>query len=149
MLWERAFSRPAMTNEKRGGHGDRATAVAALELAIWDLNAKLSDEPASVTIARAAGRPAQTKTNPVYAAAGHYYPEDSSNRLRSELQAYRDLGFVDFKIKIGGASLEEDLKRIHVALEISDGGEHLAVDANGRFDLQTALTYPHSIPPLP
>ncbi|ABM60351.1 mandelate racemase/muconate lactonizing enzyme family protein [Verminephrobacter eiseniae] len=144
----KAIFRAAMTNEKPGGHGDRATAVAALELAIWDLNAKLADEPAYVTIARAAGRPAQTRAKPVYAAGGYYYPEDSSNRLRSELQAYRDLGFVDFKIKIGGASLEEDLKRIHMALEISEGGEHLAVDANGRFDLQTALAYADAIAPL-
>lgn len=32
-----------MRNEKPGGHGDRAHAVAALELALWDLNAKLAD----------------------------------------------------------------------------------------------------------
>ena len=35
-----------MRNEKPGGHGDRAGAAAAIELAIWDLNAKLADEPA-------------------------------------------------------------------------------------------------------
>ena len=42
-----------MRNEKPGGHGDRAHAVAALELALWDLNAKLLDEPAYATIGRA------------------------------------------------------------------------------------------------
>jgi L-alanine-DL-glutamate epimerase-like enolase superfamily enzyme len=46
----------ALTDEKSGGHGDRAAAAAALELACWDLNAKLSDEPAYVTIARHFGR---------------------------------------------------------------------------------------------
>ena len=30
----------AMRNEKPGGHGDRAGALGALELAVWDLNAK-------------------------------------------------------------------------------------------------------------
>src|SRR5690348_17844907 len=46
----------ALTDEKPGGHGDRAAAAAALELACWDLNAKLRDEPACATIARHAGR---------------------------------------------------------------------------------------------
>ena len=41
-----AVLRAAMANEKPGGHGDRAAAVGALELAIWDLNAKLAHEPA-------------------------------------------------------------------------------------------------------
>ena len=43
-------------NEKPGGHGDRAAAAAAIELAVWDLNAKLAGEPAHVTIARHFGR---------------------------------------------------------------------------------------------
>lgn len=46
----------ALRGEKPGGHGDRAAAAAALELACWDLNAKLGDEPACVTIARRHGR---------------------------------------------------------------------------------------------
>lgn len=42
----------AMRNEKPGGHGDRAGALGARELAVWELNAKLADEPAYLTIAR-------------------------------------------------------------------------------------------------
>ena len=63
----------ALADEKPGGHGDRAAAAAALELACWDLNAKLDDEPAYATIARRFGRePAPTVA--VYAAGGYYYP---------------------------------------------------------------------------
>src|SRR5882757_4105596 len=47
-----AVYRTAVRNEKPGGHGDRAAAIAAVELAFWDLNAKLADEPAYATIAR-------------------------------------------------------------------------------------------------
>ena len=43
----------AMRDEKPGGHGDRAGAAAALELAVWDANAKLRGEPAWQTIADA------------------------------------------------------------------------------------------------
>ncbi len=31
-----------MTNEKPGGHGDRAVAVAALDMAVWDATAKIA-----------------------------------------------------------------------------------------------------------
>ena len=42
------------------------------------------------------------------------------------------------KIKIGGASLKEDMERIEAALKIS-GDNNLCVDANGRFKIGTAL----------
>ncbi|MGD8418231.1 MAG: enolase C-terminal domain-like protein [Pseudomonadales bacterium] len=137
-----------MRNEKPGGHGDRAGAAAAIELAVWDLNAKLADEPAYVTIARAFGRALPAGPVPVYAAGGYYYPGDSPGRLRQELEGYRGLGFDAFKIKIGGASLDEDLRRIDTALEVAASGTKLAVDANGRFDLDQAIAFGRAIEPL-
>jgi L-alanine-DL-glutamate epimerase-like enolase superfamily enzyme len=131
----------AMRNEKPGGHGDRAGAAGALELAIWDLNAKLAGEPAYVSIARHFGRSLAPRPVSVYAAGGYYYAEDSLSRLRDELERYRGLGFDAFKIKIGGAPLDVDLQRIEAALEIAGDGARLAVDANGRFDLAEAIRY--------
>jgi L-alanine-DL-glutamate epimerase-like enolase superfamily enzyme len=139
--------RAALRNEKPGGHGDRASAVAAVELAFWDLNAKLADEPAYVTIARHFDR-APVPRVPVYAAGGYYYAEDGLGRLRDELRGYADLGFTAFKIKIGGAPLAQDMRRIEAALAISKSGSRLAVDANGRFDFDSALAYGRAIEPL-
>lgn len=136
-----------MKNEKPGGHGDRAHAAAALELAFWDLNAKLRDEPAYITIARAFGRAPRTNGSPVYAAGGYYYPEDGTGRLKDEIQRYKDMGYTSYKMKIGGASLEDDMKRIEAALSIAGTGANLAVDANGRFTLPTALAYAKAITP--
>jgi D(-)-tartrate dehydratase len=135
----------AMRNEKPGGHGDRAGAVAALELAIWDLNARLQDEPAYVTIARTFGRPTDRRPVPVYAAGGYYYPEASRARLREEFLRYRDLGFDAFKMKIGGATLDVDRARIEAALTVAGDGARLAVDANGRFAAVEALAYARAL----
>lgn len=129
-----------MRNEKPGGHGDRAHAVAALELALWDLNAKLADEPAWKTIATHFRVDASARM-PVYAAGGYYYPEDNLGRLQDEMRGYADLGYEKFKMKIGGASLVEDVRRIEAALKVIGDAEDLAVDANGRFDIPTALDY--------
>jgi L-alanine-DL-glutamate epimerase-like enolase superfamily enzyme len=136
-----------MRNEKPGGHGDRAAAAGALELAVWDLNAKLLDEPAHVTIARRFGRRGKLEGVDVYAAGGYYYPEESAQRLIDELNGYRAMGFDAFKMKIGGADLQKDLARIEVALSVAGAGQRLAVDANGRFDLDTALAYARAIEP--
>jgi L-alanine-DL-glutamate epimerase-like enolase superfamily enzyme len=44
-------------------------------------------------------------------------------------------------MKIGGASLSEDCQRIEAVLKMLAPGQRLAVDANGRFDLPTAIAY--------
>jgi D(-)-tartrate dehydratase len=137
-----------MRNEKPGGHGDRAAAAGAIELAVWDLNAKLLDEPAHVTIARHYGKRGKGDGVNVYAAGGYYYPEDSTQRLVDEFTRYRDMGFDAFKMKIGGADLPTDLARIEAALTVAKAGQKLSVDANGRFDLATALAYAEAITPF-
>ncbi len=139
-----AVAATVMANEKPGGHGDRAGAVGALELAVWDLNAKLADEPACATIARHFGR-SPAGSVPVYAAGGYYYPRDSLSRLQDEFRRYRDLGFTAFKMKVGGVSLDDDLQRIEAALAVAGDGAHLAVDANGRFPLPQALAFGRAI----
>jgi L-alanine-DL-glutamate epimerase-like enolase superfamily enzyme len=50
-------------------------------------------------------------------------------------------------MKIGGASLEEDRRRIESALAVVGKGEALAVDANGRFDLAMAIAYAEMLRP--
>lgn len=137
----------ALRNEKPGGHGDRAHALAGLELAVWDLNAKLNDEPACQTIARHFGREAAVTEVDVYAAGGYYYPGEDLTALKAELSRYAAQGFTRFKMKIGGASLETDRQRIEAALQMAGGGSRLAVDANGRFDLDTALQYARALEP--
>lgn len=122
----------AMKDEKPGGHGDRAAAVAALELAAWDLKARLAGEPAWQTIGAQFGCTPLRDVH-VYAAGGYYHPEDGLARLRSELRGYRDAGFTHAKIKIGGTDWASDAARIEAGIaELGDGAK-LAVDANGRF----------------
>ncbi|MBV8223994.1 MAG: hypothetical protein JO232_02260 [Verrucomicrobia bacterium] len=77
----------------------------------------------------------------VYAAGGYYYPGKGLDDLKREMRGYLDRGYTVVKMKIGGASLDEDLQRIEAVLEELVPGQQLAVDANGRFDLETAIAY--------
>lgn len=137
----------AMTDEKPGGHGDRATAAAALELACWDLNAKLNDEPAHRTIARHFGRSDAATPVSVYAAGGYYYPDGNLDRLRAEMRGYLEAGYDAVKMKIGGASMREDLARVEAVIDVVGGGARVAVDANGRFDRSTAIHWAKALAP--
>jgi L-alanine-DL-glutamate epimerase-like enolase superfamily enzyme len=77
----------------------------------------------------------------VYAAGGYYYPGKDLSALRAEMRSYLDRGYTVVKMKVGGAPLDEDRQRIEAVLaEIGSQGQ-LAVDANGRFNLETAIAY--------
>ena len=130
-----------MRNEKPGGHGDRAVAVGILDMAVWDALAKLEEMPLNQLLAKrhAAGVAADRVW--VYAAGGYYYPGKDLDKLRAEMRRYLDLGYTTVKMKIGGASLAEDRQRVEAVLSVLPPGSALAVDANGRFDLERALAY--------
>lgn len=130
----------ALRDEKPGGHGDRATAAAALELACWDLTAKLNDEPAYATIARHVGRE-PVRSVAVYAAGGYYHPDAGLDGLRAEVGSYLDLGYDAVKMKIGGADVPGDLARIEAVIDAVGRGDRVAVDANGRFDRAAATRW--------
>lgn len=136
-----------MKGEKPGGHGDRAAAASAVELACWDLLAKYNDEPAYATIARAHGREPVGDGVPVYAAGGYYRDVDDLERLRSEVAGYIGQGYPAVKIKIGGLPLDQDLPRVEAAVDAAGGGARVAVDANGAFDRDTAITYGRALAP--
>jgi len=129
-----------MTNEKPGGHGERSVAVGTIDMAVWDAVAKIEDKPLFRLLAERHGHAANPKVF-VYAAGGYYYPGKDNSALCAEMRSYLDRGYTVVKMKIGGASLDEDRARIEAVLKEIGGQAQLAVDANGRFDLETGIAY--------
>jgi D(-)-tartrate dehydratase len=136
-----------MANEKPGGHGERTVAVGVLDMAVWDAVAKVAERPLWRLLAeRYRGGKADDRVW-VYAAGGYYYPSKGLGALRDEMRSYLDRGYDTVKMKIGGAPLADDLRRIDAVLEVVGSGAQLAVDANGRFDRDTALVYARALEP--
>lgn len=129
-----------MSNEKPGGHGERSVAVGTLDMAIWDAVAKIANKPLFRLLAEMKGVEANPRVF-VYAAGGYYYPGKDLSALRQEMRGYLNRGYNVVKMKIGGASLEEDRRRIEAVLTEIGNEARLAVDANGRFDLETGIAY--------
>src|SRR5713101_4888229 len=112
-----------MQNEKPGGHGERSVAVGVIDMAVWDAVAKIAGLPLYRLLAdRFRGGHFERKVF-VYAAGGYYYPD-------------KDL-----------SALQDELRRIEAVLKILETPDQLAVDANGRFDLETALAYARALAP--
>jgi L-alanine-DL-glutamate epimerase-like enolase superfamily enzyme len=137
----------AMRNEKPGGHGERSVAMGTLDMALWDATAKIEGKPLHRLLAERFGDGSAEDKVWVYAAGGYYYPGKDVRALRDEMLGYLDRGYSVVKMKIGGAPLAEDLKRIEAVLAVLGEGRRLAVDANGRFDLPTALAYADALEP--
>jgi len=136
-----------MAGEKPGGHGDRSLAVGAIDMALWDAVAKVEERPLFRVLAdRYNGGRADERAF-VYAAGGYYQPGKNLTALRDEMKSYLGMGYTVVKMKIGGDTLDEDLGRIEAVLGVVGNGSHLAVDANGRFDLETALAYGRAMAP--
>jgi len=142
-----------MANEKPGGHGERSVAVGTLDMAVWDAVAKIADLPLFELLAKRYGdKNGDKPANPrvfVYAAGGYYYPGKGLDALQREMASYLERGYSVVKMKIGGASLTEDCARIEAVLRLLAPGQHLAVDANGRFDLATAIAYGKALSQYP
>ena len=136
-----------MQKEKPGGHGDRAVAVATIDMAVWDALAKARGVPLYRLLAERHGDGTVPGRIPVYVGGGYYAPGRGLSELQDEIRGHLDDGFTVVKMKIGGAPLDEDLARIEAVLALVDA-ENLAVDANGRFDLETALCYAEAIAPF-
>ena len=137
-----------MRNEKPGGHGERSVAVGVLDMALWDAVAKAEGVPLWRLLADRYNGGRADETAWVYAAGGYYYPGKDLTQLQEEMRGYLDLGYSTVKMKVGGADLATDLRRIEAVLAVVGGGDRLCVDVNGRFDLETALAFADAIAPL-
>ena len=138
-IWERMFKESLLI----GRRGAMLRAISAVDLAVWDARGKLYDEP----LYRLLG--AHRDEVPAYASGGYYRSDvDPLDEIRGEMGRYLERGFTDFKIKVGGASVEEDTERVRVARGVIGPKARLALDANNAYnDVATARRAASSFAP--
>jgi L-alanine-DL-glutamate epimerase-like enolase superfamily enzyme len=124
-----------MKGEKPGGHGERCVAVGALDMAVWDAAAKMAGLPLYRFLGDALGATLPTAPKVcVYAGGGYPYPSDDTRRMSDELDELLARGYTHLKIKIGAATLSDDIGRIESALARVPSPAFLAVDAMNAYD---------------
>ncbi len=136
-----------MQREKSGGHSERSIAIGAIEVAVWDAVAKIAGLPLHRLLAeRFNGGKAADRVF-CYVGGGWYWPGQTLDDLKDEMRRHLDAGYTLVKMKVGGLPLDEDLRRIDAVLEVVGSGLRLAVDANSKFERDSALAYAKALSP--
>ena len=136
-----------LQREKAGGHSERSIAIGTIEVACWDAVAKIAEKPLHRLLAERYNGGTVTDRVFCYVGGGWYFPGQTMRDLQDEMRAHLDAGYTMVKMKVGGLPLAEDLRRLEAVLEVVGCGEHLAVDANCKFDRATALAYAKALAP--
>ena len=136
-----------MKNEKSGGHSERSIGIGTIEVAVWDAIAKIEDKPLHRVLAeRYNGGKIADKVF-CYVGGGWYAPGKTTKDLQDEMRRHLDAGYTMVKMKVGGATLAEDMQRIEAVKSVVGNRGQLAVDANSKFERNEAIAYAKAMSP--
>jgi L-alanine-DL-glutamate epimerase-like enolase superfamily enzyme len=145
----RALVAAMMQGEKPGGDMERSIGIGTIEIAIWDAVAKIAGVPAYQLIADKYNGGTVAQKAFCYVGGGWYSPDKGLQELEDECRTYLDMGYTLLKIKVGGVSLDEDLRRLDRILGLLGGdAQRLAVDANCGIPPQLRPAYIERLKPL-
>jgi L-alanine-DL-glutamate epimerase-like enolase superfamily enzyme len=117
-----------------GRPGLASSAISAVDVALWDLKARLLDVPLVGLLG------AVRDSVPIYGSGGFTsYPVA---RLREQLSGWVELGIARVKMKVGREP-EADVERVRAAREAIGPDPELFVDANGALGRKQALRFAH------
>jgi L-alanine-DL-glutamate epimerase-like enolase superfamily enzyme len=122
----------AMTGRLRNAvtSGLSAFAVAAVDVAMWDLKARLLDVSVSTLLGR------RREAVPVYGSGG--FTSYSDDELRAQLEGWVEQDIQRVKMKVGSRP-EDDPRRVRIAREAVGADVELMVDGNGAWAPTEAL----------
>lgn len=127
-IWE-ALWEPKLV----GRRGLSTRHISAIDIALWDLMGKATGKSVHKLLGGFRDRV------PAYIAGGYYEEGKGLAGLAAEMEANLMLGAKAVKMKIGGASIAEDVERVRVARETVGAEVKLMVDANCAYSLRDAI----------
>ena len=118
-------------------------AIAGIDIALLDLKGKLLGQPVFRLLG--GGR----STVPAYASGGYYGPEGESaiGALVEEMNGYVELGYTTVKMKVGGLSIEDDVRRVRTVRKCIGPNVSVLLDANQAYDVASAIAAARAFEP--
>jgi L-alanine-DL-glutamate epimerase-like enolase superfamily enzyme len=133
-LVENAWGRMYQESLLHGRVGSVMRALSAIDIALWDRNARAANLPLHKYLG---GR--SNRVN-AYASGGYYIAGKGPDGVHKEMSSYVKRGFNAVKMKVGRVSAAEDAERIAAAREAIGPNGILMLDANNAWkDLPSAL----------
>ena len=124
-LWQQMYHESIL----HGRVGSVMRGISAVDIAIWDRNARAADLP----LWRYLGGVSEGSV-PAYASGGYYLDGKEPSDLAREMRGYVDLGFKAVKLKVGGASAVADGERIGAVRDEVGPDVLVMLDANNAWD---------------
>lgn len=130
VLWERMY-----TSMRIRGHrtGFMMEAMSGIDIALWDLCGKAQGLPVYLLLGGA-----HRDRVPIYASG---VPGASAEEQVENALGFLEQGFTAMKLGTGGLGPVEGLKRVRAVREAVGDRAHVLVDAQGGYDLHTALIF--------
>jgi L-alanine-DL-glutamate epimerase-like enolase superfamily enzyme len=125
-----AWQRMRATVRNVGYPGVAASAISAMDIALWDLKARLLDVALSSLLGRV------RETVPVYGSGG--FTPYSDTQLERQLAGWAEQGIANVKMKVG-SDPDRDPERVRRARAAIGEKVGLFVDANGAYQRKQAL----------
>ena len=143
-LWEDMFGLCHQIGWAASGFGrpQILTALAAVDIALWDIKGKAADMPVYKLLG------GHSNTAPCYVTGGYYQEGKSTRDLVQECESYVDMGYEAIKLKIGHVSLAEDYERVSAVRSSVGDGIDIMVDVNEGWDVDTAIRGARMLEPL-
>jgi L-alanine-DL-glutamate epimerase-like enolase superfamily enzyme len=107
-----------------GRRGFETRALSSIDLALWDIKAKMANMP----LYRLLG--GFRKRIPTYVAGGYYAKDKGLKELQAEVSAYVERGARAVKMKVGAMPIADDAKRVKAVREAIGPDVKLMIDAN-------------------
>jgi L-alanine-DL-glutamate epimerase-like enolase superfamily enzyme len=121
----------------QGRAGVVMRAISAIDIAIWDMNARTNRLPLHRYLGAACA-----DTVPAYASGGYYLEGKIDAMLADEMSRYVELGFRAVKMKTGRFSPKQEAARVRAARDAIGADVELMLDCNNAWqDLTQALQY--------
>lgn len=131
-LWKKLHDTPPLRWIGRAGLSHLA--LAAVDIALWDLFAKSLDRPLWSILST---KTAQTRVDAYNTNAG--WLSVPSEKLVAGCLSSIEQGFKGVKIKVGNEDPRVDLARIEAVRKAIGSESRLMIDVNGRWSLETAI----------
>ncbi|WP_169582069.1 mandelate racemase/muconate lactonizing enzyme family protein [Microbacterium thalassium] len=130
-LWGRMYSESLL----HGRTGSVMRAISALDIALWDRNARAAGQPLWKHLGGMLG-----DSVPAYASGGYYLDGKGPDQLAQETAEHVANGFTAVKIKVGRVAVADDVTRLAAVRDAVGAQVEVMLDANNAWpDLWSAV----------
>ena len=119
----------------RRGRDDGLHAQGLVDMALWDIVGKVAKLPLSKLWG------GYCESRPVIAIGGYYVDGKKPEAYAHDAHELVERGFAGIKLKVGGLSIEEDVRRVKAVREAGGESFLLAVDSNQAWSVSEAVEF--------